>query len=160
MATGALGGVPVTTTRNFAYTGALSNFAFYTCPTNTICYVNLQSAASSGTGQLTEIGVRVHNGFQYVYHNMAVNMPGSYGASGINLMGETVAFQAQLGATLLRSGLLGRIDNPFVTIASGLTNMVCGQIILYPGDSLYLTGGGFGSPENITFETLEVVAGS
>lgn len=147
MATGAMGGNPITTKRDFVFASTLTNYIFYGCPPNTISYVSFHSIASTNVagGQLNEMGLSLGNGVGAEYKNFITTSP-TYGPTGATLIGTNGAFPLSL---------YGRIDNPFV-----VGGLVYGQLILYPGDNLYITAQVFAGTSHVAYSTLEVVAGS
>jgi hypothetical protein len=187
MATGSIGGQPTITARNFAFGSSLSNFNFYTCPANTVSYVNLrfcERQVLNFGNVINQIGVSYTAGYVGTqYKQLNYTTIGGFGSLDFGpLMGFSCWFTASISAlpdfittSYFNSGLLGQADNPVALTAMvgtsgndagsavvGLSYIsgVSGQLILYPGQSLYVSATVAAGIINIIYDTLEVTAGA
>lgn len=155
MATGGIGGIPTVSEQTFSFSSNLTNFVFYTCPANTISYVVLNSLRNvSGINVVTEIGLTQSDGVAAWYKNFL-----SAAVSMVSLINYPLEGLIQFPKD--------QIDNPYLvktTIASSITttDLVHGQLILYPGQSLYITNtlASGGPSATLKYRTLEITAGS
>lgn len=159
MATGSIGGQPTTTVRNFTFNSNLSNFIYYTVPSNTISYVDFLGASSAGLANFSSFshGHTAVGSFGLAYRPLS-----SGTGAGIVNGAAPVAFNYVPTATILGATnlLYHRIDGSVMS-HDGSTFRAAGRLILYPGESLYMSCS-FSTANTVclTYSTLEITSGA
>lgn len=159
MATGAIGGVPTITNRSFTWTGNITNFVYYTCPANTVAYINLNAISKSNAGGAATIITQMSVAYSTIIGTKYIIFPGSgfsvTSNTSVPLMGNTI----YLSNTTAFLPMSGRAANPVASNETNQIGRIAGQVILYPGESLAVTNTANNGTMEIRFSTIEVTSG-
>jgi hypothetical protein len=152
MATGVLGGNPTITKRSFTWTTNLTNFSVYTCPANTICYLTVDGASSSGSLLIATHVTAYGIGFSGSYVTYRESFSGSTFGNLSNSAISAPNYSINPSSGFLRY----RLENSLLN-----TNLY-GQVIMFPNEFFYISTANVagGRTYELNYTTLEIQSGS